>query len=101
MKKQIIFLILTALKTPNSFIILLSSTGIGYGQMLATIMVVTYYCSLMALVGFYFVQSFAAELPWATCSEEWDNCFDSKMADHNSSNTVNLTGRTSSSELYF
>ncbi|GFG40221.1 hypothetical protein Cfor_09809, partial [Coptotermes formosanus] len=75
--------------------------GIGYGQMLATIMVVTYYCSLMALVGFYFVQSFAAELPWATCSEEWDNCFDSKMADHNSSNTVNLTGRTSSSELYF
>lgn len=46
--------------------------GLGYGQIFATIMVATYYCSLMALTAFYFVQSFAAELPWATCSEEWD-----------------------------
>lgn len=75
--------------------------GLGYGQIFATIMVATYYCSLMALTAFYFVQSFAAELPWATCSEEWDMCFDSKKTEDNSSNAKNLTGQRSSSDLYF
>lgn len=76
--------------------------GLGYGQVFATALVVTYYCSLMALTIFYFIQSFTAELPWSTCDEKWeDYCFNSKK-DNNSGNvTVNLTGYKSSSELYF
>jgi hypothetical protein len=81
----------------NSYFLLFTA-GLGYGQMFATIMVLLYYCSLMALTAFYLVNSFAAELPWATCFEEWNNtCFDSKRTGDNSSNT-NLR---SSSELYF
>lgn len=75
--------------------------GLGYGQMFATIMVLIYYCSLMALTVFYFLQSFASELPWSTCAEEWDNCFDSKGAEGNISDAANRTGYKSSSELYF
>jgi solute carrier family 6 amino acid transporter-like protein 5/7/9/14 len=75
--------------------------GLGYGQMFATVMVLIYYCSLMAITSFYFVQSFAAELPWSTCAEEWDMCFDSKPGANNESKVGNLTGLKSSSELYF
>lgn len=55
----------------------------------------------MALTVFYFVQSFASELPWSTCAEEWENCFDSKGAGGNISDGVNRTDHKSSSELYF
>jgi len=41
--------------------------GVGYGQMLATWSVVTYYVSLMALTVFYFLASFHSSLPWASC----------------------------------
>lgn len=75
--------------------------GLGYGQMFCTIMVLTYYCSLMALTVFYFFQSFAADLPWSTCDKEWDMCIDSKKSDNNNSRIANLTGYRSSSELYF
>jgi solute carrier family 6 amino acid transporter-like protein 5/7/9/14 len=64
--------------------------------MFATAMLLTYYCSLMALAGFYLVNSFAAELPWSRCFEEWgEDCFDSE-----SNRTVNGTPQ-SSSELFF
>jgi solute carrier family 6 amino acid transporter-like protein 5/7/9/14 len=69
--------------------------------MFATTMVLIYYCSLMALTAFYFVQSFASDLPWSTCAEDWDMCFDSKKSGDNASENANLTGRKSSSELYF
>lgn len=84
-----------------SSILLLFVAGLGYGQMFATVMVLIYYCSLMALTVFYFIQSFASELPWSTCADEWDMCFDSKNSGGNVSDAVNLTGRKSSSELYF
>jgi hypothetical protein len=78
------------------------TAGIGYGQMFATLMVLLYYCSLMAVTGFYLVQSFAAELPWATCFEEWaDICFHSGTTEENSSYERNFTDRKSSSELFF
>jgi solute carrier family 6 amino acid transporter-like protein 5/7/9/14 len=78
-----------------------SFPGLGYGQMFCTILVLTYYCSLMALTVFYFLQSFAAELPWSNCDEKWDMCIASKKYDDNNSIITNLTGHRSSSELYF
>lgn len=98
----LIFLIFTAVKSPNLIHILLFTAGIGYGQMFATLMVAIYYCSLMALTAFYFVQSFAAELQWSTCLEEWGHmCYDSKNTENISLNDKNFTGLRSSSELYF
>lgn len=52
----------------------------------------------MALTAFYFVNSFEADLPWSTCQEEWDMCYDSSGG--NASEAGNDTVR-SSSELYF
>ncbi|XP_046408711.1 sodium-dependent nutrient amino acid transporter 1-like [Ischnura elegans] len=97
--------------------------GIGYGQIVSIICVVTYYCSLMGLTVFYFAASFQSELPWAKCRPEWDNCFDSvknsqellpnstllneKYSVDNLTDipeiTVsrNISGSRSSSELYF
>ncbi|KAG8232864.1 hypothetical protein J437_LFUL012480 [Ladona fulva] len=94
--------------------------GIGYGQLLSTTCVMTYYCSLMGLTIFYFAASFQSQLPWTKCMPEWDNCFDSvqdiaiptpnasvaeKYITENSSVTavvpVNMSGLRSSSELYF
>lgn len=71
--------------------------GVGIAQQIGTTCVVTYYCSLIALTLFYMFKSFAAELPWATCSPEWSDvlCIDA------TSTTANRTGAVSSSELYF
>lgn len=74
--------------------------GVGVGQMFASLMVLCYYCSLLTLTTFYFVMSFSAELPWSRCRPEWgDICFDSVKGSSNT--TVNVTGKRSSSELYF
>lgn len=53
--------------------------GIGYGQVFASAMITSYYASLLALIARYFVASFDAVLPWATCRDEWlaDGCIDS------------------------
>jgi hypothetical protein len=80
--------------------VLLFNTGIGYGQMFATVIVLLYYCALIALTAFYVVQSFAAELPWSRCMKGWEDCFDSRRTEDNSSNVGNRTLR-SSSELFF
>ena len=77
---------------------LLFTAGLGYGQMFATLMVLLYYGLLMALTGFYLVDSFVADLPWATCFYEWDDCFDSRRTDGNSSVGIYLN---SSSHLFF
>ena len=75
--------------------------GIGIGQMLGTISVVTYYVSLIALSLVYLVSSFASELPWANCRDTWEEqCVDSSdkqpVIINNGSNFS-----MSSSELYF
>jgi len=80
---------------------LLFTAGIGYGQVFATAMVLFYYCALLALTAFYLVQSFAAELPWSRCFDEWENCFDAGRTGVNSSNETGLTNQQSSSELFF
>ncbi|XP_037070272.1 sodium-dependent nutrient amino acid transporter 1-like [Pollicipes pollicipes] len=45
--------------------------GVGYGQMIATSAVVSYYVALMALTVFYFFASFATVLPWTQCDPSW------------------------------
>ncbi|XP_067006231.2 sodium-dependent nutrient amino acid transporter 1 isoform X2 [Anabrus simplex] len=73
--------------------------GLGYGQIFGTTLILTYYCSLMALTTFYMFASFTDELPWGKCDSDWgDVCFDSKV---DGDDTTNRTGRRSSSELYF
>ncbi|KAG4068007.1 hypothetical protein HA402_010693 [Bradysia odoriphaga] len=79
--------------------------GIGVGQILATICVVTYYTSLIALTIYYFIASFAKELPWATCLEEWGpDCVNSRprLFGNITPHADNSTERqSSSSEIYF
>lgn len=41
--------------------------GVGYGQVLATCCVVSYYCSLIGLAIYYLVASCQATLPWTVC----------------------------------
>ncbi|EDW93063.1 sodium-dependent nutrient amino acid transporter 1 isoform X2 [Drosophila yakuba] len=49
--------------------------GVGYAQLLALGVLATYYASVMALTLRYFFDSFASELPWSFCREEWgDGC---------------------------
>lgn len=79
--------------------------GVGIGQLLGSICVATYYCSLMALTIFYMIKSFTPDLPWAECDPEWEiennlkniTCIASKAK-----GDVLKEGETmSSSELYF
>ena len=47
--------------------------GIGYGQVLASACVVSYYCSLIGLAVFYLFASCQETLPWTKCHEEYLN----------------------------
>ena len=44
--------------------------GVGYGQILGTACVTTYYCSLIALSIYYLVVSCYPVLPWTVCHEQ-------------------------------
>ena len=44
--------------------------GVGYGQILGTACVTTYYCSLIALSIYYLVVSCYPVLPWTVCHED-------------------------------
>ena len=70
----------------------------GYGQIIATLSVVTYYCSLMALTVFYFIMSFNKVLPWSVCDDAWadDNCIDATNP-----NVTFMNNSQSSSEQYY
>ncbi|XP_014609957.1 PREDICTED: sodium-dependent nutrient amino acid transporter 1-like [Polistes canadensis] len=58
--------------------------GVGWAQFSSTIILATYYSSLMALTLFYLISSFSAELPWSKCLEEWkDFCIDSSSKKEN------------------
>jgi len=43
--------------------------GVGYGQIVATALVSTYYCSLICLSIYYLVVSASPTLPWTVCHE--------------------------------
>lgn len=78
------------------------NTGIGYGQVLATGIVTTYYATLMALTLRYFVESFYPTLPWSYCREEWgSSCLDSAPHQESVVNGNQSTVRTTSAEFYF
>ncbi|CAL8085888.1 unnamed protein product [Orchesella dallaii] len=46
--------------------------GVGYGAMISTMSVITYYVYVMALTVYYFFASFNANLPWATYNGNWE-----------------------------
>lgn len=72
--------------------------------MIATICVVTYYCSLISLTLFYLFASMTKNLPWAQCLESWGtNCIDSQLSDDElpKNITIGQGQSVSSSELYF
>ena len=75
-------------------------TGVGYGQMIATSAVVSYYVALMALTVFYFFASFASVLPWTVCDPSWADM--SRCVDP-TTNRSRLTSNDTmgSTEMYF
>lgn len=78
--------------------------GVGAGQIIASICVITYYSSLVALTVYYFFASFALQLPWSVCLEEWGpSCVDSISKNHSTflANVSNTSEVASSSEMYF
>uniref|UniRef100_A0A1A9WAV7 Transporter n=1 Tax=Glossina brevipalpis TaxID=37001 RepID=A0A1A9WAV7_9MUSC len=73
--------------------------GVGYGQAMGTMCIITYYSSLIALTLYYMGISFQSILPWTFCRESWgDGCVDSlpKAVIRNTTRKLQ-----SSSELYF
>ncbi|XP_017868514.1 PREDICTED: sodium-dependent nutrient amino acid transporter 1 [Drosophila arizonae] len=76
--------------------------GIGYGQVLATGIVTTYYATLMALTLRYFVESFYPTLPWSYCRDEWaPSCLDSAPQQGSLVGGNQSAVRTTSAEFYF
>ncbi|XP_045448783.1 sodium-dependent nutrient amino acid transporter 1-like [Melitaea cinxia] len=71
--------------------------GVGYAQTLASVYVLSYYVSIIALCLYFFSMSFNATLPWSVCEPEWVNCVPSGMTE----NIVMNENSTSSAELYF
>uniref|UniRef100_A0A182PFK5 Transporter n=1 Tax=Anopheles epiroticus TaxID=199890 RepID=A0A182PFK5_9DIPT len=79
--------------------------GVGYGQILSTTIVTTYYASLMATTLRYLFDSFQSILPWAVCEDSWaGSCIPSGSRNTTIASDLNetaLANRTSSAELYF
>lgn len=72
-------------------------SGIGYGQLIGTWSIVTYYSPLMAIILFYMAQSFRSVLPWTYCDPSWadHHCVDA------SSNVSFSNDSQSSAEQFF
>jgi len=72
--------------------------GVGYGQVLATGCVTTYYCSLIALAIYYLVVSCYPVLPWTVCHQDLSDlasvCIPSgaNMSDYVTCHHPNITG---------
>lgn len=75
-----------------------AAKGVGYGQMIGTWAVVTYYCSLMALTVFYFIESFSKVLPWSYC--DYDTWADENCVDSSSNDTYTNTSQSSAEEFF-
>ncbi|XP_039442457.1 sodium-dependent nutrient amino acid transporter 1 isoform X2 [Culex pipiens pallens] len=73
--------------------------GIGYGELYMICVLITYYSSLMALIGRYMWDSFKSPLPWAHCQPEWGTgCVPATARQYAANGTVE---QMSSSELYY
>lgn len=65
--------------------------GIGWGQQIASSIIVTYYTAIIGLTLSYFFRSFAAEIPWNTCRESYGPyCIDS-ISNINQSGNSNIS----------
>ena len=58
--------------------------GVGFGMVIISAVVCVYYNVIIAWTIYYFVLSFAWELPWSTCGNDWNTC-DCYMRSSNSS----------------
>lgn len=100
--KQMLWILIHKVK-----LISLIFAGVGAGQLVSSICVITYYSSLVALTVYYFFASFSSHLPWSQCQPEWGpNCVDSKSFDNStflraSSSSAPNADVASSSEMYF
>lgn len=92
-------------ENPNN-LVLNQFSGVGFGQLIGTFCVATYYCSLMAITLYYLVHSFTPNLPWAECDPQWQDEAWSKdlfclASQSEGLENVNLTQTISSAELWF
>lgn len=71
--------------------------GVGTGQVLSSMFVMTYYSSIMGLTLKYLYESLSSELPWTTCKPEWGSC----LSALNDTKMGNETLPASSAVLYF
>lgn len=72
--------------------------GVGVGQCICTVIVLSIYVSVMALTIRYFLASFNDPLPWSLCQDAWNtSCVDSGLKGGNFSGLR----PKSSAELYF
>lgn len=47
-------------------------SGVGFGMVIISAIVCIYYNVIIAWTVYYFVLSFAWELPWSTCNNDWN-----------------------------
>ncbi|XP_043238326.1 sodium-dependent nutrient amino acid transporter 1-like [Amphibalanus amphitrite] len=81
-----------------------AARGVGYGQMIGTASVVSYYVALMALTVFYFFASFSAVLPWTYCDPSWadmSHCVDPTTNISELNHTHGDDSLIGSTEMYF
>jgi hypothetical protein len=81
--------------------------GIGYGQVVAMIYVISYYSSILGIALKYLYESsknliFGTPLPWTICKLEWGSeCFSSSSTSSNvMGNTTDIIAKTPA-QLYF
>jgi len=77
-------------------------SGIGYGQLLASASVMSYYCSLIGLSIYYLVASCQTTLPWTLCHEHLQE--DGRICVPSNSSLSDFSGlnnTVTSSEQYF
>ncbi|XP_074640483.1 sodium- and chloride-dependent glycine transporter 2-like [Tubulanus polymorphus] len=76
--------------------------GLGYGMVMLTGILCTYYNVIISYAIFYLFASLTSELPWSSCNNTWNTprCYRASIEDVRSG-SVNLTGRVTPSEEYW
>lgn len=68
--------------------------GVGFGMVIISAVVCVYYNVIIAWTIYYFVLSFAWELPWSTCNNVWNSpqCY-TRSSNGSQFNGANVTDR--------
>lgn len=74
--------------------------GVGIGQMIAALVIGSFYPAIMAITLRYLFYSFTSELPWGKCNPDWPQPCYPATPDINY-NVSLANGTQSSAELYF